>query len=149
MAWCNGSLGCSPLLMAIAPTESIGNHLAFPPRHVTFPARSLYPSRMNTEQLELASLRLLSEMQAELRDALNALGGKQGEELVENYLFYIAAHINRAVEGYIYLRESGRFEASGAVSGEMRSMSVKCCARPVRMRPKSGRRGPSYTSTIA
>ena len=67
---------------------------------------------MNSETSELASLKLLSDMQAELRDALNALGGMHGDGLLEHYLFYTAAHINRAVEGYVYLRESGRVEAS-------------------------------------
>ncbi len=67
---------------------------------------------MNSETSELASLKLLSDMQAELRDALNALGGMHGDGLLEHYLFNTAAHINRAVEGYVYLRESGRVEAS-------------------------------------
>jgi Family of unknown function (DUF5677) len=67
---------------------------------------------MNSEPSELASLRLLSDMQAELRDALNALRGMHSDGLLQHYPFYTAAHINRAVEGYVYLRESGRVEAS-------------------------------------
>jgi hypothetical protein len=67
---------------------------------------------MNSEPSELASLKLLSDMQAELRDVLNALGGMHGDGLLQHYLFHTAAHINRAVEGYVYLRESGRVEAS-------------------------------------
>ncbi len=62
--------------------------------------------------LEARSLALLVDMQAELRGALNALGGQHGEGLVEHYRLYTAAHINRAVEGYIYLRQSGRVDAS-------------------------------------
>jgi hypothetical protein len=65
-----------------------------------------------SEPSELASLKLLSDTQAELRDALNALEGMHGDGLLQHYLFYTAAHINRAVEGYVYLRESGRVEAS-------------------------------------
>jgi hypothetical protein len=42
---------------------------------------------MNSETSELASLKLLSDMQAELRDALNALGGMHGDGLLEHYLF--------------------------------------------------------------
>lgn len=61
---------------------------------------------------ELESLKLLSEMQAELRDALDDLGDKRADGLFERYLFYMAAHINRAVEGYVYLRQSRRIEAS-------------------------------------
>src|SRR5258708_363601 len=67
---------------------------------------------MNSNDPELTSLQLLRDMQAELRDALNALGGREGDGLLQHYPFYSAAHINRAVEGYIYLRESGRFDAS-------------------------------------
>jgi len=57
-------------------------------------------------------MQLLRGMQAELRDALNALGGREGDGLLQHYPFYSASHINRAVEGYIYLRESSRFDAS-------------------------------------
>ena len=67
---------------------------------------------MNTNEAELTSLQLLRDMQAELRDALNVLGGRQADGLLQRYPFYSAAFINRAVEGYIYLRESGRFDAS-------------------------------------
>jgi hypothetical protein len=51
-------------------------------------------------------------MQAELRDALNSLGGRQRDGLHDGYIGYSAGHINRAIEGYIFLRESGRFDAS-------------------------------------
>ena len=57
-------------------------------------------------------MKLLSDMQAELHEALNDLGGRQGDGLLEQYAFYTAAHINRAAEGYVYLRESRRVEAS-------------------------------------
>lgn len=67
---------------------------------------------MNNEQHEFDSLRLLSDTQAELRDALNSLGRKEADGLIEHYLFYTAVLINRIVEGYLYLRESGRSEAS-------------------------------------
>lgn len=67
---------------------------------------------MSPEEYERSSLKLASDAQAELRDALNSLGGKTGNGLIENYLLYTAAHINRAVEGYIHLREAQRFESS-------------------------------------
>jgi hypothetical protein len=67
---------------------------------------------MNCDPSEMESLKLLAEMQAELRGALNDLGGKWGDGLVERYAFYTAANINRAVEGYVYLRESRRIDAS-------------------------------------
>jgi uncharacterized protein DUF5677 len=43
---------------------------------------------------------------------LDELGGRQGDGRLEHYAFYTAAHINRAAEGYVYLRESRRVEAS-------------------------------------
>jgi len=67
---------------------------------------------VNSEPLEARSLELLSDVQAELRDALNGLGGKQRDGLYDGYLGYTAGHINRAVEGYIYLRTSHRIDAS-------------------------------------
>jgi hypothetical protein len=67
---------------------------------------------VNDEGLEARSLQLVSDMQAELRDALNGLGGKTREGLYDGYLGYTAGHINRAVEGYVYLRKSGRIDAS-------------------------------------
>jgi len=67
---------------------------------------------MNTNEAELTSLQLLQDMQAKLRDALNALRGRQADGLLQHYIFYSAAFINRAVEGYIYLRENGHFNAS-------------------------------------
>lgn len=61
---------------------------------------------------ELESPQLLREMQAELRDALNSLGGRPLEGLLHGYIGYSVGYINRAVEGYIYLRESTRVDAS-------------------------------------
>jgi hypothetical protein len=64
------------------------------------------------QSLEVRSLELLSRLQAELHNALNGLAGGQREGLYEGYLVYTAGHINRAVEGYLYLRESRRIDAS-------------------------------------
>ncbi len=64
------------------------------------------------DKLEIRWLELLTGMQAGLRDGLNGLAGKQREGLHDGYLGYTAAHINRAAEGYIYLRQSGRVDAS-------------------------------------
>ena len=52
---------------------------------------------MKGEISEFASLKLLSDMQAELGGALNDVGGRHGDGLLEHYSFYTAAHINRAV----------------------------------------------------
>jgi hypothetical protein len=67
---------------------------------------------VNGNGLEARSLQLLSDMQAELSEALNGLGGKQREGLYDGYLGYTAGHVNRAAEGYLYLRTSGRIDAS-------------------------------------
>lgn len=67
---------------------------------------------VNAESLETRSLELLSRMQAEIHDALSGLAGGQREGLYDGYLVYTAGHINRAAEGYIYLRRSHRIDAS-------------------------------------
>jgi hypothetical protein len=61
---------------------------------------------------EQQTLDLLRDAQAELRDGLNALGGQQADGLLENYRFWTISHINRTAEGYLYLRSSGRIDAS-------------------------------------
>lgn len=67
---------------------------------------------MDANHSESTSLQLLRDMQAELRDALNSLRGRQCDGLHDDYIEYSAGHINRAIEGYIFLRESSRFDAS-------------------------------------
>src|SRR5260370_24238880 len=64
------------------------------------------------EAIEVQSLELLSDTQAELHHALSAFGGKQSEGRREDYQFYTASNINYAAEGYIYLRKSQRINAS-------------------------------------
>jgi hypothetical protein len=61
---------------------------------------------------EEISLNLLQEIQAELAGALGSLAGQQAEGLVQSYLVYSASAVNRATEGYLHLRRSGRIEAS-------------------------------------
>ncbi len=51
-------------------------------------------------------------MQAELRDAINSLGGRRDGDFINRYCFWSVANVNRAVEGYLYLRKSGRVVAS-------------------------------------
>jgi len=58
------------------------------------------------------TLELLVAAQHELRDALNGLGGHEGDGLLEHYRFWTTSHINRTAEGYIYLRTSDRIDAS-------------------------------------
>jgi hypothetical protein len=58
------------------------------------------------------SLELLVGFQAEIREALNSLGGKQSQGLMDNYRLYVAAYVNRAADGFIYLRKAGRSDSS-------------------------------------
>jgi hypothetical protein len=64
------------------------------------------------EVLDVQSLELLSDTQAELHHALAAFAGRQAKGLLEEYQFHAASHINVAAEGYIYLRNSQRIDAS-------------------------------------
>jgi hypothetical protein len=48
-------------------------------------------------------LDFVTRMQRELASALNSLGGKDGKGLPEQFVFYSAVQINRAVLGYIVL----------------------------------------------
>ncbi len=61
---------------------------------------------------EERSLNLLCDIQRELANALNSLGGKQSRGALDNYYFYSADHVNRAAECFIFLRRSGRIDAS-------------------------------------
>jgi hypothetical protein len=61
---------------------------------------------------ETAAMTLLNDLQVELAGALNSLGGKLSKDLYENYLFYSASHINRAVEGFLFLRKGSRIDAA-------------------------------------
>lgn len=62
--------------------------------------------------IENASLTLLCDMQSGLRDALNSLARRESNGLMDHFLVFLSAHINRAAEGYISLRRSARVDAS-------------------------------------
>jgi Family of unknown function (DUF5677) len=57
------------------------------------------------------NLSIVSDFADELKAALDSLGGKDGE-MFEHYRLHAAKHIQRAVDGFVYLRKSGRFDAS-------------------------------------
>ncbi|MBM3822906.1 MAG: hypothetical protein FJ404_08500 [Verrucomicrobia bacterium] len=61
---------------------------------------------------ELRHLELLREAQQLLADALNSLGGKTPATAEAAYLGWAAVHVNRAAEGYLWLRDSCRVAAS-------------------------------------
>jgi hypothetical protein len=69
-------------------------------------APSIYP------QFEVEFLEFLKEIQPILVNALNSLGGKKPTDFNSSYLGRIAATVNRASDGYLWLRESGRMDAS-------------------------------------
>lgn len=69
-------------------------------------------TRFNSDNFEIRSLKLVCEIQEELAAALNSLGGKKHRGLEDQFPFYCASHINRAVEGYVLLRQQFRLDAS-------------------------------------
>lgn len=79
---------------------------------------------------EFTSLKLLEDLQAELRHALDGIGGRESNGAQQNYIVRTSGYINRAIEGYIYLRQSGRFDASRllirtALEGMIRVQAVR------------------------
>lgn len=61
---------------------------------------------------ERKALGLLVDFQAEIRDALDSLGGKTSKGLMDNYRLHAAAYVNRAADGFICLRKGGRIDSS-------------------------------------
>jgi len=61
---------------------------------------------------EVKFLGLLKELQPIFIDALNSLGGKKPPDAASSYLGRVAINVNRASDGYLFLRESGRMDAS-------------------------------------
>jgi hypothetical protein len=70
----------------------------------------MIPTHVHEE--EQCSLTLLCDIQQELANALNSVGGKQSRGALDNYYFHSADHVNRVAEGFIFLRKSGRTDAS-------------------------------------
>jgi Family of unknown function (DUF5677) len=62
--------------------------------------------------IEIEFLKLLKELQPIFVKALNSLGGKKPSDAGTSYLGRIAVTVNRAADGYLCLRESGRMDAS-------------------------------------
>jgi hypothetical protein len=61
---------------------------------------------------ETTVMELLGELQIQLAKALDSLGGRGSQGLGENFVFYSSSYINRAVEGFIYLRKGGRIDSA-------------------------------------
>ncbi len=58
-----------------------------------------------------SSFDLVKKMQKALGDAIDSQGGKKAD-LMEFFKFYHCSNINQCAEGFCYLRESGRIDAS-------------------------------------
>jgi hypothetical protein len=80
------------------------------------------------------SLQLVSEIQQELAKGLDSLGGKTHRGLEDQFPFYSASHINRAVEGYVLLRQQLRLEASRLLIRPAIEAAIKILA--VRKQPE-------------
>lgn len=55
---------------------------------------------------------LLADLQNELALALNSLGGKESQGLHDHYEVYMSGYVNRAAEGFVFLRTAGRVDSS-------------------------------------
>lgn len=62
--------------------------------------------------LETPILALLSELQSELTQALNSLGGRTPKAITDPYFVEAAGYGNKAADGYLLLRNNGRVDAS-------------------------------------
>jgi hypothetical protein len=67
---------------------------------------------MPSASAEQESLKLVSDLVDEIKSAFKSLAGKKYEGTVEAYRFYSAKHIHRAADGFVFLRNSGRIDAS-------------------------------------
>lgn len=64
------------------------------------------------ENPESPIIDLLSDLQRELADALNSLGGKAPKVIADRYFVGAASYIHKAVDGYLVLRKEGRIDSS-------------------------------------
>jgi len=67
---------------------------------------------MKVNNTERVPLELLSDAQAELANGLNSLGGRNNDGLRDEFPFYMVVHINRAAEGFLFLKKADRIDAS-------------------------------------
>src|SRR4029453_13929456 len=67
---------------------------------------------MHSASGEEKSLKLVEDFNSELMDALDSLGGKKGNALLDTYRFWSSKHLQRAVDGFAFLRRAGRMDGS-------------------------------------
>lgn len=65
----------------------------------------------HSAEAEEKSLKLVEDFNNELRNALASLEGKK-PGLLDTYRFWSAKHLQRAVDGFVFLRRSGRVDGS-------------------------------------
>ena len=67
---------------------------------------------MHSASADQESLSLVADLVGEITDALNSLGDKKHNGLFDNYRFWSSKHLHRAAGGFVFLRRSGRVDAS-------------------------------------
>ena len=75
-------------------------------------------------------MQLLWDLQRELDKAVNSLGGTQKRAIQDSYYFYAAAHMNRVVHGFLFLRQHGyadgaKFLVRPAIESMIRVQAVR------------------------
>ena len=66
----------------------------------------------HSAEAEEESLKLVDDFNDELKHALDSLGGTKPSGLLETYRFWSSKHLQRAVDGFAFLRRSGRVDGS-------------------------------------
>ncbi len=66
----------------------------------------------HSNSAEEKSLKLVEDFVGALTHALDSLGGKKPNTILDNYRFWSSKHLQRAVEGFAFLRRSERVDSS-------------------------------------
>src|SRR5260370_10872584 len=67
---------------------------------------------MHLASAEEESLKLVEDFDNELVHALDSLGDKKANGLLDQYRFWSSKHLQRAVDGFAFVRRSGRVDGS-------------------------------------
>jgi hypothetical protein len=66
----------------------------------------------HSAEAEEESLKLVDDFNNELKHALDSLGGTKPSGLLDVFRFWSAKHLQRAADGFAFLRHSGRLDGS-------------------------------------
>jgi hypothetical protein len=106
----NVTSGAAAAVMQTKETAIVSVARVIAPVHITLSLACGEQKRQNrsavTENLEAKSLNLLCDMCNGLSRAVNSLGRKVAQGLLDNFNFYSATYVNHAVEGFIFLRQA-------------------------------------------